>query len=192
MKNYDYAKLSPKALFTLFEQERQEWLAAGMSITTILQLQFGDIVEDLLKLYACELFFNEASDYEAIRAFIAEQIKTHGGSILQYGGDYRTWLDERSHTRTDHKYSPGMPITIEKADPYGELISCGDDGVGDAEFQIDLEVALSTLTDLQRKCFIEVRIKRRTQAEVANEIGVSRDSVKQAIEGAVKKLKKIF
>jgi RNA polymerase sigma factor (sigma-70 family) len=108
------------------------------------------------------------------------------------GGDYRVWLNERKHVRPDHKYAPGVPTAIDTVDPNGAWISGGRGGMDDVEFQTDLEAAMSTLTPLQRSSFIEVRLNGRTQAAVADELGVSRDSVKQAINGAAKKLKKYF
>ena len=38
----DYAKLSRKALIEIFEQERQEWLEAGMSDEDIYRIHFGE------------------------------------------------------------------------------------------------------------------------------------------------------
>ena len=108
------------------------------------------------------------------------------------GGDYRMWLNERRHTRPDHKYAPGTALAIDTVDPDGAWISGGRGGLDEVEYAIDLEAALSKLTDLQRASFMEVRLNGRTQADVAYELGVSRESVKQAVEGALKKLKKFF
>ena len=108
------------------------------------------------------------------------------------GGDYRIWLDERKHTRPDRKYAPGAPIAIDAVDPSGAWISGGRSGLDDAEFGIDLDSALLLLTDLQRVCFVEVKLNGRTQSDIADELGISRESVKQAINGALKKLKKYF
>ena len=108
------------------------------------------------------------------------------------GGDYRVWLNERKHTRPDHKYAPGMPVAIDVVDPSGEWISNGRGGLDDAEFNIDLEAALSKLTELQRFCFVEVVLNGRTQESVAIEIGKTRENVKYAIGAANKNLKKYF
>jgi RNA polymerase sigma factor (sigma-70 family) len=108
------------------------------------------------------------------------------------GGDYRTWLSERKHTRPDHKYSPGTPVAIDAVDPNGAWISGGQGGLDDVEFNIDLEAALSKLTELQRFCFIEVALNGRTQESVAAEISKSRENVKYALGAAKKNLKKYF
>ena len=107
------------------------------------------------------------------------------------GGDYAVWLAERKHTRNDHKYAPGIPVAIDMIDPDCAWISSGRNTMDEVEFKIDMEAALSTLTDLQRRSFCGVRLDGRTQKDVADELGISRDSVKQAIEGAIKKLMKI-
>ena len=156
MNNTDITKLSRKQLMEHFEQERQEWLSAGMNEADIFRIHFGEENEN------------------------------------GRGGDYRVWLDERKRVRPDHKYAPGTPVAIDTVDPDGAWINGGMGGIDESEFNIDLEAALSTLTELQRKSFVEVRLNERTQAEVAEELGVSRESIKQAIAGALKKLKKYF
>jgi DNA-binding CsgD family transcriptional regulator len=156
MDTPNYKRLSRKEMLAHFEQERQEWLKAGMSEADIFYIHFG----------------NESEDGR--------------------GGDYRVWLDERKHTRSDHKYAPGTPVAIDVVDPNSAWIGGDKGGLCEVEFGIDLEIALAQLTSLQRSSFIEVRLNGRTQADVATALGVSRESVKQAINGALKKLKKIF
>lgn len=41
MKDHDFTRLSYKQLLKWFEQERQEWLAAGMSEEAIHRIHFG-------------------------------------------------------------------------------------------------------------------------------------------------------
>ena len=108
------------------------------------------------------------------------------------GGDYATWLAERKQIRPDHKYCPGRPVAIETVDQAGALINDSRDVIGEVESQIDAEAALSTLTDLQRFCFVEVELNGRTQQSVAAELSKSRETVKYAIGAARKNLKKYF
>jgi RNA polymerase sigma factor (sigma-70 family) len=108
------------------------------------------------------------------------------------GGDYRVWLDERKHTRPDRKYAPGTPVAIDAADPNGAWISSGRGGLDDAEFNIDLESALSTLTVPQRHCFVEVVLNDRTQPSVATDLGITQQGVMNHIKAATKKLKKFL
>jgi RNA polymerase sigma factor (sigma-70 family) len=156
MNDTDYTRLSRKQLSEQMEQERREWLEAGMSDADIYRVHFGE-------------------EHENGR-----------------GGDYRVWLSGRKHTRADHKYSPGTPVAVDTVDPDGAWISGGRGGLDDAEFSIDLENALSTLTELQRHCFIEVRLNERGYREVAAQIGKGRSVVEKAVKGAVEKLKKFF
>lgn len=152
----DYSRMSHKQLMEHFGQERQEWLAAGMSEVAIFRIHFGDQEED------------------------------------GRGGDYRVWLNERKHIRADRKYAPGTPLAIDTVDPDGAWISNGRCELDDTEWSIDQEVALSKLTELQRKSFAAVRLDGYTQEEASVLLGVSRESVKQAIAGAIRKLQKFY
>jgi RNA polymerase sigma factor (sigma-70 family) len=105
------------------------------------------------------------------------------------GGDYRVWLNERSHTRADHKYAPGTPVAIDAVDPNGAWISSGLD---DIEFSIDLDFALSKLTEPQRFCFVEVVQNMRTQQSVADELQIAQQTVDKHIKAAKKKLQRFF
>jgi hypothetical protein len=165
MNNNDFTKLSKKALLKAFEQEREELLAAGMSEADIFKIHYGEIDENGN--------INRPKD----------------GS---YGGDYLAWLDERKHTRSDHKYAPGTPVALDAVDPDGAWISSGRGGIDDVDFSIDLEAALSALTELQRFCFVEVVMNERTQESVAAEIGKTRANVMYAIGAAKNNLKKYF
>ena len=46
MNDQDFTKLNKKALLENFEQERQEWLAAGMSEADIFKIHFGELDEN--------------------------------------------------------------------------------------------------------------------------------------------------
>ena len=165
MANRDFVKLSKKELLEHFENERQEWLALGMSEAVIFRVHFGDLDSD------------------------GKLIRPKDGS---YGGDYLLWLAERKHTRPDHKYAPGTPVAIDTVDPDGAWISSGRGGIDDAEFNVDLEAALSTLTELQRFCFVEVCINDRTYRSVAAERGKSVGTVSDAVRAAKEKMKNFF
>ena len=108
------------------------------------------------------------------------------------GGDYREWLNERKHVRPDRKYAPGTPAAIDTVDPDGAWISGGRGGLDDAEFNIDFEAAMSSLTELQRFCFVEVALNDRTQQSVADELKIKQQVVDKHIRAAKKKLKIFF
>ena len=108
------------------------------------------------------------------------------------GGDYRIWLDERKHIRTDHKYAPGAAAVIDTVDPDSAWISGGRGGLDEAEFNIDLEAALSRLTGLQRKYVTDALIDGRSYAELARRDHISEAGVRKHIKLAMPKLKKFF
>jgi hypothetical protein len=108
------------------------------------------------------------------------------------GGDYAVWLAERKHTRTDHKYCPGAPISIEGADPEGVWIPDKRHDLSDVETQFDMERALSVLTELQRFCFIEICLNGRTCRDVASERGKHYTTIAETARLAKEKIKKFF
>jgi RNA polymerase sigma factor (sigma-70 family) len=165
MDNHDFTKLNKNALLEHFEKERQQWLAEGMSEAAIFRIHFGELDGD------------------------GKLKKPTGG---QYGGDYQVWLDERKHTRPDHKYAPGAPVAIDTVDPNNAWISDGRSGMDETEFKIDLEAALSKLTPQQRICFVEVVLRERTQQAIADELGITQQGVVNHIKAAKKKLKNYF
>ena len=148
--------MSRKQLLAYFEQERQDWLSAGMSEADIYRIHFD--------------------------------IENENGR----GGDYRIWLDERKRSRPDHKYAPGTPIAIDTADPESAWISGGRNGLDDVESGIDLEAALLKLTELQRFCFAEVALNKRTQQSVADELRIKQQVVDRHVKTAKNKLKKFL
>jgi uncharacterized protein YerC len=157
MLDHDFSKLSRKELMEHFEQERQEWLAAGMNEADIIKIHYGDKNDN-------------------------------GNSLGAYAGDYAMWLSERKHERSEPKYAPGAPVAIYEIDPDNEWIACGRNEIGDAEFNIDLEAALSTLTQLQRFCFTEIYVHGRGYVDIADESGKSLGTISRAVRRAKENL----
>ena len=106
------------------------------------------------------------------------------------GGDYACWLSERKHIRGDRKYCPGIPLSIEEADPDGSWIRDPSNNLSEIEAQIDIEQALKNLTDFQRFCFVEVCLNGRKCRDVAAECGLHYVTVSKAANVAKKKLEK--
>lgn len=161
MKNVDITKLNKTALLKHFEEERQEWLAAGMLEEDITLIHFGKLDKDGKPVNPKER------------------------------GDYSVWLAERCLKRPDHKYAPGSPLSLESLYE-GYWLADSTDVIGEVEQRMDAQQLFDTLTELQRICFIEVRMNGKTQAGLAAQLNISRESVKQAVSAAVKKLKKYF
>lgn len=96
----------------------------------------------------------------------------------------------RKHVRT-HKYT-GIPVSYESIFEHGEQVADHTDVFNKIELDLDLSQALKVLTDIQRRCFIDVCIIGKTQRDVAKELKKSKTVVSQAINGARKKLKNFF
>jgi len=90
-----------------------------------------------------------------------------------------------------HKYT-GDYVSLEYLAANGEEVPDSRDGFAELEASRFAGQALATLTELQRFCFVEVCLQGRTQEDVAEELGKSRRTVRDAIEAARKKLKKYF
>ena len=155
MASKDIKKLSRKQLMQHFEQERQEWLDAGMSEADIFRIHFGD---------DC------------------------------YKGDYTVWLGERKHHRSDRKYSPGTPASLDGAE-YGYTCiadnSAADDLL-DLEQTADIETALQVLSSKERALVQTLVFDGITCAEYAEINGLNKSTVSRNLERARKKLKKFL
>ena len=156
MKDHDFIKLSRKALLVAFEEERLQWLAAGMYEAQVFRIHFGED-EDEGK-----------------------------------GGDYGVWLSERKHLRPDHKYAPGIPISMDSISHANDWLVGRSDEIAHVDFSVDLELALATLTEIQRRYFVLVRMEGFSFAEVARLEEKVESTVFRTVKAAEKKLKKFF
>jgi len=133
---------------------------------------------------------------------ITKELRTMQYLYLTATGPVAIELDERyialldafddAEDNSNRKHSRRHPISLEHASYEGAWFEDKADPIGDAETAIDAERAMTTLTELQQTCFAEVCMNDRTQRNVAAELGKSKYAVTQAIEGARKKLKKVF
>jgi len=98
----------------------------------------------------------------------------------------------RSHTRADHKYAPGEPISFDSLDYFGEWFTDRGDNMEAVKLSLDLERALALLTDLQRQYFIMNRLEGYSCAEIARREGKHKVTVLDIVEAAEKKIKKYF
>ena len=108
------------------------------------------------------------------------------------GGDYRIWLDERKHTRSDRKYSPGTPISINELDQDRAFIKTWRNDFEDIEFSIDMEMALSKLSTAQRELVIAVFVDGATPAEYSRDKGINKSVVSRTLARAKENLKNFF
>jgi len=105
--------------------------------------------------------------------------------------DLLTAMD-KDQFNSDRKHGRHNSISLESCEYEGEWFKDKYDSICEVEFTIDLERAEASLTDLQQHCFTETKRNGKTQQEVAVEIGISRSTVQQAVDGAIAVLKKFF
>ena len=98
----------------------------------------------------------------------------------------------RKHTRPDHKYARGEPISLDGLQYDGEWLDDWSKGIEETELAVDLEYALRSLTELQRRYFTLNRLNGHSYAEIARKDNISEAAVRKHIKLAVKKLKKYF
>jgi DNA-directed RNA polymerase specialized sigma24 family protein len=99
---------------------------------------------------------------------------------------------DKDEFNSDRKHSRRYPISLENCEYEGEWFADKKDTATAIETNLAFEQELNSLTALQRFCFIEVCVNGRTHRDVAASLGKSKFVVTQAIEGARKKLKKLF
>jgi hypothetical protein len=161
----DFAQIKMRStLHKALETERQAWLAAGMDEADIFRIHYG---------------YDNADDREN----------------YEYPGDFTVWRKEISHTRPDHKYIGRRVSLYDKItdDAFiSDLIRDIRDEYKIARLRLDLERALNSLTEIQRYCFLEVRVRERTYDDLARERERHISTIQEAVRGARKKLKKFF
>jgi len=99
---------------------------------------------------------------------------------------------KRKHTRSDHKYACGVPLSLESLLYEGNWLTDYKNRIELVELSIDMRRALKTLTVQQQRCFIEVLKNGRTQQSVSDELGIAQQNVDKHIKAARKNLKKYF
>ena len=102
-------------------------------------------------------------------------------------------LQDRSHTRPDHKYAPGAPVSLDTADSLDDwLVFSALTSYAAVELKIDLELALELLTPLQRRYFIMNRLRGLPTREIARREGKWQTAIMAPVLQADKKIKKFF
>ena len=107
--------------------------------------------------------------------------------------DYAESKLERSHTRADHKYAYGTPLSLESlgnADDW--MVFNQITSYPAVELKVDLEMAMATLTDLQRRYFIMNKMLEYSSHEIARLEGKRQSTISKTIIQAEKKIKTFF
>jgi len=96
------------------------------------------------------------------------------------------WFNsERRHRRH-------CTVPLDDCEFEGEWFEDIYDAIGEIETMMDTEPLVSSLTELQRACFMETRLNGRLQQEMADVLGKSRSTIKKAARRAAEILKKIY
>ena len=125
--------------------------------------------------------------YEFVTGEISEiEVDEHlGGMLLDFG---------RQQYNNDHKETR-RHVSLDGMDYEGELFVSAEDTEGEAERREDLarlDSAMEALSPSQRELVQKVYFEERKITDIAREEGVSKQSVHERVERALKKLKKNF
>ena len=129
-------------------------------------------------------------DFEPLK--ILKIWRTHN-EILHLAEDADERRQERRHTRSDHKYAHGAPLSLDAVNNADDWIIFSQmTSYTAVELKIDLEMAMETLTDLQRHYFILNRMHGYSYADIARREDKSRMTIFEITEAAEKKIKNFF
>ena len=125
-----------------------------------------------------------------------------GNFTIEVDEKWHTWLidadcaefnQERCHTRADHKYAYGKPVSLDSLDNANDwLVFKQITSYSAVELMVDLETALGMLTDLQRRYFILNRIKGYSYCEIARVEQKNETSIRRSVKGAERKIRNYF
>jgi len=96
---------------------------------------------------------------------------------------------ERRHSRVDHKFAPGQPVSIDSLVYEGEWVADMDDGICLIELSEDFRQALMALTELQRRYFVMNRLEGYSYAEIARMDGKTEAAIRKHVRLAIPLLK---
>ena len=129
--------------------------------------------------------------YETVTGPVTIEVDEHWyNALLEF--DAEETNNDRSHSRADHKYAPGEPVSLESLEYEGESLADSNDDISLVELKVDLERALVTVTPLQRRYYVMSRLHGYSVAEVARLHGKDRTTIREAVKAADKKVKKFF
>ena len=129
--------------------------------------------------------------YQTATGFVDIEIDEQWAALLK-SEDTDEQNEGRKHTRPDHKYTPGQPLSLDSLQYEGEWQEDRCDKIGEVELTADLEQALRSLTELQRRYFILNRLQGFTCAEIARREGKQKMTVLEIVKAAEIKLRKYF
>lgn len=118
-------------------------------------------------------------------------VDPHWEAILK-AEDAKEERNNRKHSRVDHKYAPCAPLSLESLYQEGAWFADKNDCIEKATFWIDLERAMETLTELQRRYFVMTRLEGYTCAEIARLECKDESTIRETVASAKKKIRTHF
>ncbi len=125
--------------------------------------------------------------YQTVTGPVEIEIDSHWAKMLATEDELKK-ITERKHVRADHKFAPGGPLSLEDIRYEGRWLTGHDSCIEAAEFAVDLENALTMLTDLQRRYFLLARVYNYNFAEIGRLDGKHRTTIQRLVESAEKKI----
>jgi DNA-directed RNA polymerase specialized sigma24 family protein len=129
--------------------------------------------------------------YETATGPVEIEVDSHWAEVLK-SEDTKEELNNRKHTRPDHKYAPGGPLSLDSLKFEGACFEDHDDCIAAVELSIDIQRALESLTILQRRYFIMNRFQGYTLAEIADLEGKCDAAIYKTVRAAERKMKEYF
>ena len=121
---------------------------------------------------------------------------------IEVDDKWHTWLTEadsiednheRRHRRADHKYAYGNPLALDSFSSADDWLMFNQiTSYTAVELRVDLDMAMETLTDLQRRYFIMNRILEYSSHEIAKLEGKRQSTVHKTIAQAEKNIRNYF
>ncbi|MDL2234686.1 hypothetical protein LJC07_00840 [Christensenellaceae bacterium OttesenSCG-928-L17] len=129
--------------------------------------------------------------YQTVTGPVEIDIAPYWEAILK-AEDAKEELNNRKHSRADHKYAPCAPLSLESLHYEGAWFEDHDNPIAAAELRMDLERALARLSDLQRRYFIMARIEGRSYVEIGEYEGKAPSTIQRLVESAERRIRNFF
>ncbi len=129
--------------------------------------------------------------YDSVTGPITIEVDPQWAAMLHLE-DEALLRNNRKHSRSDHKYAPGTPLSLERLFLEGKWFEDRNCLIKAAELSLDLISAMKSLTALQVRYFILARIYDYDYVAIGKLVGKHSTTIQRLVESAMKKLNKIL
>ena len=129
--------------------------------------------------------------YETLTGPVTIEVDEYWHKLL-LEADEEEENNDRAHTRSDHKYAPGAPVSLESLEYESKSLADPNNYIAAVELAVDLNNALKTLTPLQERYYILHHLQDIPCAEIARREGKSTVAIFKLVRKAERKVKKYF